>query len=268
MALEQLQSPFSLVTQLLSMEHSAGTLQPYHSSCIVSESFYHALFLWQRCSSCKDMSICQFHREFGDSTWDCLTNCFNFMLQQWNLTIKPSKVLCKMHHWYENPIISQWRRYPASSSLLWTERRKVWASQNLPQSAQTGIWQLYNSRHTSKQPPASPVVPPCPAPLLQSWAHIYPSLLSSSLCASSAISLLFWTFSSLQLSVRHRISTFSITVYSALMFYSAIFFLKSRQMTGDLTERLTIPSLSKWNSHDVMCCLHSIDPRPTQTWST
>lgn len=84
-----------------SKENCVGIQQSKHSSHIVSLSFHHTFYhtlCWQWCSSAKEVSISQFHREINDVTGGALTDYFNFMPLWWNLTTKSSRVLCEMHH--------------------------------------------------------------------------------------------------------------------------------------------------------------------------
>lgn len=84
-----------------SKENCVGIQQSKHSSYIVSLRFHHTFYhtlCWQWCSSAKEVSILQFHREINDVTGGALTDYFNFMPLWWNLTTKSSRVLCEMHH--------------------------------------------------------------------------------------------------------------------------------------------------------------------------
>lgn len=96
----QLRSTFGWVKPL-PQRKTVGIQQSKHSSYIVSLSFHHTFYhtlCWQWCSSAKEVSILQFHREINDVTGGALTDYFNFMPLWWNLTTKSSRVLCEMHH--------------------------------------------------------------------------------------------------------------------------------------------------------------------------
>lgn len=94
-----------------SKENCVGIQQSKHSSYIVSLRFHHTFYhtlCWQWCSSAKEVLILQFHREINDVTGGALTDYFNFMPLWWNLTTKSSRVLCEMHHLWNNLIIPRW----------------------------------------------------------------------------------------------------------------------------------------------------------------